>query len=358
MSGRVNIPRTIKDNHYRYTMAALEIKIEGSGNGIYCKVTNLKEVAEDLKREPIDILKFFGFELASHIRTPDSDTFIVNGKFHKEKLSSTLDIFIDKFVLCKKCKNPETNLITKGGNIYLHCISCGHEGMGDMKHKFSDYITKEIKKRNVSSEDSSSKKKSSKKTGSKKTKVEEEEDDPTLFQNSTKEEDVKKRRKMLLGESGPSKEKGVSWWKSEFKKLLEGNEKISRERFIEFRNKTLWTPDDLTKFMVETCINENLLKQVVPFGKRFKDYFGEKRTQRSLINSVMEVIGNKFPQFVDRIAQIIKGFYDLDCLEEDVILEWYETTDPGSEKNIEKINDLKLGMVQLVNWLKNAEEEE
>eukprot|EP01091_Cochliopodium_minus_P004894 TRINITY_DN147_c0_g1_i1.p1 TRINITY_DN147_c0_g1~~TRINITY_DN147_c0_g1_i1.p1 ORF type:complete len:358 (+),score=119.83 TRINITY_DN147_c0_g1_i1:30-1103(+) len=357
MSGRVNIPRSIKDNHYRYTMASLEIKIEGSGNGIYCKIPNLKDIGTDLKREPIDILKFFGFELASHIRCPDADTFIINGKFHKEKLANTLDIFIDKFVLCKKCKNPETNLLTKGGNIYLHCISCGHEGMGDMKHKFADYITKEVKKRSSNSEDKQ-KKKSSKKSSSKKEK-EEEEDDPSLFQNSTKEEDVKKRRKMLLGESGPSKEKGVSWWKSEFKKLLENSDdKISREKLIEFRNKILWTPDDLTKFMVETCINENLLKQVVPFGKRFSEFFGEKRTQRSLINSIMEVIGNRYPQFVERIAQVIKGLYDLDCLEEDVILEWYDTTDPGSEKNIEKITELKLGMVTLVNWLKNSEEEE
>ena len=215
-------------------MASLETKIEGSGNGIYCKVTNLKDIGQDLKRDPLDILKFFGFELASHTRTPDSETFIVNGKFSKEKLASTLDIFIDKYVLCRKCKNPETNLITKGGIIYLHCISCGNEGMGDAKHKFHDYIVKETKRRNTdtnkdSSEGTKGTKKGSKK-GTKKVKNEEEEDDPSLFQNSTKEEDVKKRRKMLLGESGPSKEKGITWWKQEFKKAVEGNESISREK--------------------------------------------------------------------------------------------------------------------------------
>ena len=65
MSNRVNIPRSVKDKHYRYTMAPLETKIEGSGNGIYCKIPNLKEVSGDLKREPIDILKFFGNKIFS-----------------------------------------------------------------------------------------------------------------------------------------------------------------------------------------------------------------------------------------------------------------------------------------------------
>jgi len=356
MSQRVNIPRSIKDNHYRYTMATLETKIEGSGNGIYCKIPNLKEVAGDLKREPIDILKFFGFELASHIRTGENDTYIVNGKFQKDQLETALDKFIDKYVLCRKCKNPETNLLTKGGNIHLHCISCGHEGIGDMKHKFSDYITKEVKKRTKINEESSTKKKT-KKTSSKKDKGDEEEDDPSLFQSSTKEEDVKKRRNMLMGKSGPSKEKGASWWEQEIKKTLAGNEKVSREKLIELRNKRLWTPDDLTKFMVENCFNDNLPRQVLPFAKRFQEYFSEKRTQKALMNSMMEIIGNKYHQYVDKIAQIIKAFYDFDCIQEDVILEWYDS-DTSDDKTIDRINDLKLAMVPFVNWLKNSKEEE
>jgi len=131
--------------HYRYTMAALECKVEGSGNGIYTKITNLDEIAQDLKREPTHILKFFGFELATLTRTAQ-DSFIVNGKFAKDTLDNALDIFIDKYVLCGKCSNPETRLIKKGGLIHLECISCGFKTMADAKHKFSDFLLKELKK--------------------------------------------------------------------------------------------------------------------------------------------------------------------------------------------------------------------
>ena len=239
----------------------------------------------------------------------------------------------------------------------MHCISCGHEGIGDMKHKFSDYITKEIKKRTKSIEENSIKKKS-KKSSTKKDKEEEEEDDPSLFQNSTQDEDVKNRRKLLLGESSASKEKGRSWWEQELKRTLAGNDPISREKLIEFRNKLLWTPDDLTKSMVENCFSENLPKQVLPFAKRFQEYFSEKRTQKALINSMMEIIGNKYAQYTDRIAQIIKAFYDLDCIQEDIILEWYDTTDPSIEKNIERISELKIAMATFATWLKNSKVED
>ncbi len=37
--------------------------------------------------------------------------YVINGSHDAEKLQSLLDVFIDKFVLCQSCKNPETEFV-------------------------------------------------------------------------------------------------------------------------------------------------------------------------------------------------------------------------------------------------------
>jgi len=344
MSKRVNIPRRVQDSHYRYTMAALECKVEGSGNGIYTKLTNLEEIGTDLKRDPSHMLKFFGFELATLTRTAQ-DNYIVNGKFTKDKLESALDIFIDKYILCGKCHNPETKLKTKSGLVYLNCISCGYETLADIKHKFADFLGKELKKASGLDKKKEKKEKKTKKE-------EEEEDDASLFKNSTDVSAVKQRKKMLLGDQGSSKEKSVDW-KEEFKRSLKSNEILSKEKIQEFRNRLLCSPDDIAKIMVEVCIDDTPLRQVIPFAKRFGSYFNDRRSQRSLINAIVDLIITKFDTLIPKLPNVVKGFYDLDCMEEDVILEWYENADVSDDK----VKDAKISLTGLCNWLKEAEEE-
>jgi len=66
----------------------------------------------------------------------------VNGKHDAEDLSKVLDLFIEKYVLCGSCRNPETNLIIKGENIGLVCRACGATTQVDPTHKLSTYILK------------------------------------------------------------------------------------------------------------------------------------------------------------------------------------------------------------------------
>lgn len=54
-----------------------------------------------------------------------------------------MDVFIDKFVLCGSCKNPETELIiTKDDFIYRDCKACGQRSDIDMRHKLATFILK------------------------------------------------------------------------------------------------------------------------------------------------------------------------------------------------------------------------
>ena len=44
-SSELNIPSTVKDPHYRYTMPRIQVVSQGSGNGIKTKWINLAEVS-------------------------------------------------------------------------------------------------------------------------------------------------------------------------------------------------------------------------------------------------------------------------------------------------------------------------
>lgn len=75
-----------------------------------------------------------------------NDRYIVNGAHTADRLRELLDVFIDKFVLCASCKNPETELVItgKGNNEDIHrdCKACGKQTGVDMRHKLTTYILK------------------------------------------------------------------------------------------------------------------------------------------------------------------------------------------------------------------------
>lgn len=125
-------------------MPLLLTKIEGKGNGIKTVIPNMADVARALSRPPTYPTKFFGCELGAQTSFDEkNDRYIVNGAHDATKLRELLDTFIDKFVLCKSCKNPETDLlITKNETIIRDCKACGKRTDIDMRHKLTTFILK------------------------------------------------------------------------------------------------------------------------------------------------------------------------------------------------------------------------
>jgi translation initiation factor 5 len=125
-------------------MPTLLTKIEGKGNGIKTVVPNMSDVARALSRPPTYPTKFFGSELGAQTSVDEkNDRYIVNGAHDANRLRELLDAFIDKFVLCGSCKNPETDLIvTKNEMIVRDCKACGERTGVDMRHRLSTYIIK------------------------------------------------------------------------------------------------------------------------------------------------------------------------------------------------------------------------
>jgi translation initiation factor 5 len=142
----INIRRDVADPFYRYKMEKIQSKIEGKGNGIKTVIPNLTSVAQSLARPPNYVIKYFGFELGAQTnKDPKDDRWIINGAHESSKLQDYLDGFISKFVLCKKCKNPETEVHVKDGRILLDCKACGQRSEADPRLKLSGFILKDQK---------------------------------------------------------------------------------------------------------------------------------------------------------------------------------------------------------------------
>jgi len=194
----VNIPRDIIDDYYRYKMPTLKAKVEGKGNGIKTVVENMEDIARALNRPPSYTTKFFGFELGALTKVDTvNHKYIVNGKRDAEDLATVLDSFIQRYVLCSKCRNPDTTLVVKGEIITSQCKACGKTNPVDMSHKLSTYILKNPPEKS----EGGAPKKDEKPTGkpTRQAKKEEPEGDVEKWSVDTSAAAVEARRRELLG---------------------------------------------------------------------------------------------------------------------------------------------------------------
>jgi translation initiation factor 5 len=117
----LTIPRGCDDAFYRYKMHDLVVKKEGPKTVLI----NLEVVAKDLQRVPSDILKFLGIQMGTQTIYKGHQYFL-NGNHTKQELLEQLDVYINRYILCTQCGNPETQISVHGGKINLTCKACGY----------------------------------------------------------------------------------------------------------------------------------------------------------------------------------------------------------------------------------------
>lgn len=118
------------DDHYRYKMQKLAYRRVSSGNGVKTAILNANEVAKAIGRSLSCLNQWFGYSLAVQAKqgkNQNQDQIILNGNHSDNStLIDSLYEFIDNFVLCPACQNPETIMEVQNKKLYLHCHSCGN----------------------------------------------------------------------------------------------------------------------------------------------------------------------------------------------------------------------------------------
>lgn len=132
------------DAHYRYKMPRITSRSQSAGNGIKTCILNGPAVAKAIGRPTSYITQWYTYAFgvqAKPSKKTTNEMILLNGSHDPKKLLSSLYEFIDNFVMCPACGNPETTLEKKNNSLFLHCHSCGNESQCVVA-KTSNYFQK------------------------------------------------------------------------------------------------------------------------------------------------------------------------------------------------------------------------
>ncbi|KAG6857417.1 hypothetical protein H0H87_004779 [Tephrocybe sp. NHM501043] len=404
-SGVVNIRRDVDDKFYRYRMPVLLTKIEGKGNGIKTVVPNMSDVARALSRPPTYTTKFFGCELGAQTSFDEkNDRYIVNGAHNAERLRELLDGFIDKFVLCKSCKNPETELIIlkNGRNEYIirDCKACGERTDIDMRHKLTTFILKnppvKIKKgKNKNTGDAAGgvggggggnddeagpeangAESDDELTRKIKAEAAELNDDAALanedWSADTSPEAVKQRVKALEGamasvnlggddegsdEDANSPYAQLGRWVEDSRDTQEDPKafavaiyKKAEDFGIEKKHRTVLV-------LVQALFSENIVVEISTYGALLVKMVTTEKHQKALLGGLERFIGIIHPDLVPAVPKVLMALYQIDVLDEEVVTQWGTHV---SKKYVDKETSKKVRKASepFLKWLEEADDDD
>ncbi|KAJ1967588.1 eukaryotic translation initiation factor 5 [Dispira parvispora] len=400
----INIRRDVKDSFYRYKMPRLISKIEGKGNGIKTVIPNMADIARSLSRPPSYPTKFFGCELGAQVKfEAANDRYIVNGAHDAAKLQSLLDVFIDKFVLCPACKNPETDLIiTRDHDIIRDCKACGKRNGVDLRHKLSTFILKHPPA-NQSGKKGGKKDKASRKQGGANAataanggensveaasgsddeltrrivseaadlpSAHQYEDDDDWAVDDMSEAAIRARQEKLTGhlqnklvlenedDDGGDDLAGVASKYDEFGDYLTEHPNSSVDEIIaEAKALQVWGKHRAIEVVVQALFTTDVVKQLAKYQKLLVGFGRTEKHQRSILGGLERLIGVKYPeQLLSKTPSIFLAVYNLDLVEEEVFAKWAEKV---SKKYVDKETSKKIHAKAepFIQWLQEAEEE-
>jgi len=380
----INVNAKVQDQFYRYKMPKLQAKVEGKGNGIKTVIVNMVDIAKAIYRPPGYPTKFFGCELGAQTQIDKkNDRFIVNGSHSAEKLQEILQSFVEKFVLCNECDNPETTFIVqpKKEKITSVCTACGHQGLVDMRHRLSTFILK-----NPPLDDSATPQKL-KKAQQKQTQQENGDASPDEsgfdgwsddlpkskqvkdddWAEDTSEAAVAKRMQELGdGIKGLTHnddlEKSVEdrfniFFNFVKNKINAGLDASAEEKGIIGEAERLDIKDRAPLALAELLLTDNIVAQVPKYRILFLRFLANnQKSQKSFMGAFELIVSSYEKVLLPKVAHILKAFYDNDYVEEEIILEWDNKV---SKKYVRKDLALKIHekAKPFTNWLRDADEE-
>ena len=111
----------IIDPYYRYTMDKIKMEKRKNVNVI----TNINNISKDLDRDPEMIILYIKKKLSIPLIYKKKEI-IINSMIKSDEITNILYEFIEYFVLCGRCKLPETTLNISEDCVELECKCCSY----------------------------------------------------------------------------------------------------------------------------------------------------------------------------------------------------------------------------------------
>jgi len=374
--------RDLKDIFYRYKMPKLIAKFEGKGNGRKTVIVNMEAISKALNRPAMYIAKFFGYELGTTVSTLNNQ-YIINGEHNVEVLITHLYEFINKFVICPKCKNPETDLEIVSENINQKCRSCGYKAkIASSIHKITNYIIKHpslpMKTKPIKAESSQILKKMAvksqivKKSSMKNAAVIDnavqktddcDEDWSDDEEYKSVDIDVNRNSDELISASIESNANKTPAEKAEIflnsinaKRSANLLDDVNTQKELFNEAAQLGLRDKAPFILAKALFTENMLTEVKQYDKLFIKFCDENEaSQKSLLKAFEIIIGDVYKESLfSKSEAILNKFYEADIVDEDVFIDWAENI---SAKHVPQEVALKIRQKtgRFIAWLKKPD---
>lgn len=406
----VNIRRDVTDPFYRYKMERIQAKVEGKGNGIKTVIVNLSSVAQSLARPPAHVIKYFGFELGAQTNTnPNDDRWIINGSHDASKLQDYLDGFITKFVLCKKCKNPETDVHIKDGHITLDCKACGKISDVDGRLKLSSFILKNEPKKGKKDKSNKKAERRARKEaeargeagspdgGSPGDSAEENgEDDGELAAGSddeftrqitegaeeieeakevewhldTSEEAIRARAQDLPDdlkralvieddEEGGSSYDVFGKWIIDTAAEKGGVQKLDNvEIFLKAKELGIESKHRTLTVIPQTLFTEKIVKEMDGRAPMLKKMITSEKHEKAFLGGIERFVGIDKPELIPQVSSILMKVYENDLVTEEVLQGWCAKASKKYTNDIKVSKSVRKSAEKFKEWLDTAESDE
>lgn len=400
-------------------MERLQSKVEGKGNGIKTVIVNLSNVADQLARPPSYVIKYFGFELGAQTNIdPKDDRWIINGAHEASKLQDYLDGFINKFVLCKSCKNPETVVNIKDGRIFLDCKACGRITEADLRHKLSSFILKNAPKKGKKDKSTKKAERRARKEAERNGGADGEanvngspgdsnsdggnDEDEDEEGNASDDELTRRINAQAAELNEPEEAKEVEWTvdmseeaiKARAKDLpddlkralvIEGEEDDNAEgnpydtlgKWIEStaaEKGSITKVEDVEIYMkakelgietkhrtltvlAQTLFDDSILKEIEPRAGMLKKMITSERHEKAFLGGTERFVGTEKPNLIPQVSGILLQYYQNDLISEEVLKAW---GGKASKKYVDISTSKKVrkSAEKFIEWLETAESDE
>ncbi len=99
-------------------------RVKGGYQGKFTIITNFKQIADYIGRDPSHLLKFLAGELATQARLHGTRAEFT-GRFTSDEINKKIQLYVNKFVICNECGKPDTKLVKEDRITYMVCMACG-----------------------------------------------------------------------------------------------------------------------------------------------------------------------------------------------------------------------------------------
>ena len=117
--GKKQLPE-VKETKERFEIPKVKGHIEGNKTII----VNFTQIANTLRREPNQLLKYLQRELATPA-TLDKQRLILGRKLSASNINQKIEQYAKDFVICQECKKPDTKLDKESKVLMIKCMACG-----------------------------------------------------------------------------------------------------------------------------------------------------------------------------------------------------------------------------------------